>query len=47
MSHNFFQLYEHSSGNAKVELDLSNCVTQANLKGATGIDSSMLTSKVK
>ena len=35
-----------SGGNVKVELDLSNHVTKADLKNATGVDTSKLTKKV-
>ena len=42
----FPELYEHSDGNVKVEFDLSDYATKADLKGALGIDTSMLVSKV-
>ena len=42
MSHIF---HEHSSGNVKVELGLSNYATKADLKAAAGIDTSTLRSK--
>ena len=45
MSHYSPEPYEHSGGDLKVELDLSNYATKANLKGATSIDTSMLVSK--
>ena len=45
MGQYFPEAHEHSDGNVKVELDLSNYVTKANLKGATGIDNSTLASK--
>ena len=36
---------ECSNGNVKAESDLPNYATKADLKGAAGIDTSMLTSK--
>ena len=45
LSQNFPELYEHSSGNVKVELDLSNFPTKADLTVVTGIDTFMLASK--
>ena len=45
LSQNFPELYEHSSGNVKVELDLSNYATKADLTVVTGIDTFMLASK--
>ena len=45
LSQNFPELYEHSSGNVKVELDLSNYATKADLTVVTGIDRFMLASK--
>ena len=42
----FPELYEHSDGNVKVEFDLSDYATKTDLKGALGIDTSMLVSKV-
>lgn len=36
----FSQLFERSGGNVKVELDLTNYATKADLKGATSIDAS-------
>lgn len=38
-------VYEHSAGNIKAELDLSNCAIKAELKWATGIYASTLASK--
>lgn len=38
MSQYFYELCERFIGSAKVELNLSNCVKKANLKGATGIE---------
>ena len=37
MSHNFPKPYERSGGNINVELDLSNYVTKADLKGGTEV----------
>ena len=45
MSQYFPEPYERSNGNVKAELDLSNYATKADLKGATGIDTSTLPSK--
>ena len=45
LSQNFPELYEHSSGNVKVELDLSNYATKADLTVVTGMDTFMLASK--
>ena len=45
MSQYFPELYEHSGGNVKVELDLFNYATKATLEGATGIDTSTMASK--
>ena len=45
MSQYFPEPYEHSGGNVKVELYLSNYATKTDLKGATGIDTSTLASK--
>ena len=45
MSHFFSQPCERIGGNMKVELDLSNYATKAYLKGATYINTYMLTSK--
>ena len=42
----FPELYEHSGGNVKVEFDLSDYATNADLKGALGINTSMLASKI-
>ena len=44
MSKYFFKPHERSSGNVKVELDPSNYATKADLKLATGIDTSNLAS---
>ena len=44
MSQYFPQPYEHSSGNMKVELDLYNYATKADLKRAKGIDTCTLVS---
>ena len=41
----FPKLYERSSWNIRVELDLCYCATQADLEGATGIDTLDLASK--
>ena len=41
----FPQPYEHCGGNVKVELDISNNATKADLKKATYIDTSALASK--
>ena len=45
MSQYFPQAYEHSGGNLKVELDLSNYAMKAYLKEATVIDTYTLASK--
>ena len=45
MSQHFPKLYEHSDANVKVELDLSNYMTKADLKGATRVDTSNLAAK--
>ena len=45
MSQYFPELYEHSGGDVKVKLDLPNYAKKADLKGATGIDTSTLASK--
>ena len=45
MSQNFPELYEHSGENVKFELDLSDYARKANLKEATGIDTSTLASE--
>ena len=45
LSQYFPEPNECSNGNVKAELDLSNYATKADLKGATGIDTSMLASK--
>ena len=45
LSQNCPELYEHSSGNVKVELDLSNYATKADLTVVAGIDTFMLASK--
>ena len=45
MSQYFLESDKSASGNVKSKRDLSNCTTKANLKGATGTDTSMLTSK--
>ena len=42
MSQYFHKPYEHSGGNLKVELDLSNYATRADLKKATCVDTSHL-----
>ena len=42
---NIFLKHKHYGETVKVELDLSNCATKVDLKGATGIDTSTLTSK--
>ena len=39
------KLCEHFGGDVKVELDLSNYVTKADLKVATGVDTSNLAAK--
>ena len=45
MSKYFPELNEHSGGNVKVELYLSNYTMKADLKGVTGIDTSALALK--
>ena len=45
MSQYFPKPYERFGENVKVELDLSNHATKADLKGATSIDTSTLASK--
>ena len=45
MSQYFPEPYEHSGGNVKVELYLSNYATKTDLKEATGIDTFTLASK--
>ena len=45
MSQYFPELYERSGGDVKVKLDLPNYAKKADLKGATGIDTSTLASK--
>ena len=45
MSKYFPEPYRRFGGNVRVELDLFNSATKAALKGATGIDTSMLASK--
>lgn len=45
MNQNFAEPYERSGGIIRFKLDLSNCFTKANSKGATGIDMSTLTWK--
>lgn len=42
----FPESYDSSGWNVSVELDLSKYATKANLKGATGIDTSMFASKI-
>ena len=46
MSHYFPKLYECSSGNVKVELNLRNYAIKADLKGATSVDTSNLAAKL-
>ena len=46
MSQYFPKPYEHYSGNVKIELDLSNCATKAELKGETGVDRFNLAAKL-
>ena len=41
----FLKPYEHSHGNLKFELDLSNCQIKAELKTGTGVDTSSLATK--
>ena len=45
MSQGFPQPYEPSRGDIKVKVDLSNFATKADLKNATGIDTSKLALK--
>ena len=45
MSQYFPELYGHSGGNVKVELDLSNYANKTDWRGATSIDTSTLASK--
>ena len=45
MSQYFLDLYERSGGNLKVELNLYNYATAADMKGTTDIDTSTLPSK--
>ena len=45
MSEYFSKLFKHFRGNVKVELDLSHYPTKADLKGATGVDTSNLAAK--
>ena len=45
MSQYFPKPLERSDGNLKVELDLSNYATKADLKGATAVDTSNLLAK--
>ena len=45
MSQYFAKPYHRFGWNVKVELDLSNYATTANLKGATGVDTSNLLAK--
>ena len=45
MSYCFPISYERSGENVNVKLDLSHHATKADVKGATGIDTSMLASK--
>ena len=45
MSQYFLKSYERYSGNVKVELDLSSYATKADVKGATGVDTSNLKEK--
>ena len=45
MSRYFPKPWERSDGNVKVELDLSNYATKANLKGGTRFDISNLAAK--
>ena len=46
MSQDFTEPYEHFFGNIIGELDLSDYTTKANLKGATGIATFTLASKI-
>ena len=45
MSQHFSQPYKRFGGNVKIELDLSNYATKADLKGAIIIDTSTLATK--
>ena len=45
MSQYFSKSYKHSSGKTKVELDLSNQATKADLKGAAGVNTYTLAGK--
>ena len=45
MNQHFPKPYVCIGGNVKVSLDLSNYATKVDLKGATGVDTSNLTSK--
>ena len=45
MSQYFPKSYEHSSGKTKVELDLSNQATKADLKGAVRVNTYNLAGK--
>ena len=47
MGQYFPEPYVHSGGKVKVELDSSNYVRKADLKGATGIDTSRLAPKTE
>ena len=47
MSQYFHETSEHSDGNVKVELSVSNYTTKANMKRATSIDTSTLASKTE
>ena len=44
MNQQFPEPHEHSGGNVRFELDLSNYATKVDLKGATDIDTSTLIS---
>ena len=46
MSEYFLKPYKPLGGNVKVELDLSNYATKANLKGGEGVDTSNLAAKL-
>ena len=45
MSQYYPKPFDRSSGNVKVELDLSSYATKAHLKGAAGVDTSNLAAK--
>ena len=45
MGQYFPKSYEHSSGKTKIELDLSNQTTKADLKGAAGVNAYTLAGK--